>query len=359
MFQHHPGHGFTIWITGMQGAGKHTLAREVVTRLQRLERPVEFLDGPEWQSFTGKPPGETQEERLAVIRRTGFLARSLTRAGGFAVVAQVSPYKEARDALRREIGRFLEVFVDCPIETLKERDPTGRYAKAERGEIPNFIGVTEPYEPPRAPEVWYDSSRQSVDDAATAVLEALVREGALKPDDVGLSRKPRKPAGKKKKEPPRLIQAAAPAPKKPAAAGKQKVATAAKKAAKPEKKKTAPAKAPEKKLPVRAPAAAAKKKVAAKAAPKAPAKKAPAKKQKVPAARTRAPAQKAAPAKPAKAAVRARPAAKTARTTAAKKPAARVAAQKARTPAKASKAARAVKTSARPAKGKPSAGRRR
>ena len=193
MFGQNPGTGFTIWLTGMQGAGKRTLAREVVNRLKRLDKPVEYLDGPEWEVFVGRGPGGTKEERNALVRRAGFLARAITRAGGFPVVSHISPYRELREQLRREIGRFLEVFVDCPVETLLARDTRGEYQKAMRGEIKNFIGITDPYEPPGAPEVRYDSSKQSVDEGASMVLEALVREGVLAPADAGLARAPRKP----------------------------------------------------------------------------------------------------------------------------------------------------------------------
>jgi adenylylsulfate kinase len=208
MFAQHPGNGFTIWLTGMQGAGKRSLAREVANRLRRLGKPVEMLEGADWDVFLGKGPGSTKEERNAIVRRNGFISRVITRAGGFAIVAQISPYRETREAMRREIGRFLEVFVDCPdIMVLMNRDTTGQYMKAMKGEIPNFIGITDPYEPPSMPEVRYDSSKQTVDDGAQLILEALVREGVLEPSDVGLSRMPsKKDKEKKPRKPPANIQ---------------------------------------------------------------------------------------------------------------------------------------------------------
>lgn len=208
MFAQHPGTGFTLWLTGMQGAGKRSLAREVANRLRRLGKPVELLEGADWDVFLGKGPGSSKEERNAIIRRNGFISRVITRAGGFAIVPQISPYRETREAMRREIGRFLEVFVDCPdIMVLMNRDTSGQYQKAMKGEIPNFIGITDPYEPPSAPEVRYDSSKQTVDDGAAMILEALVREGVLQPSDIGLSRMPKKKEEEKKgKKPPPNIQ---------------------------------------------------------------------------------------------------------------------------------------------------------
>lgn len=303
MYAQHPGSGYTIWLTGMQGAGKRTLAREVAARLQRMGKPVELLDAPEWAPFVTMGPGETREERDALVRRIGFIARALTRAGGFVIVPAVSPTREVREAVRREIGRFLEVFVDCPIETLMERDRSGQYQKAMRGEIRNFIGVTDPYEPPASPEVTYDSSRSTVDEGAGAVVEALVREGAIVPGDAGMDKRPRRPRAPKAKAPPPPPRLVSPLPArgaKPAA----KPAAPAKPAAKVPVAKGVPvAKAPAGKAPAakapaaKAPAKAPPLKVVKSAKPSAPAKPAARKPEPAKKPAARAPAVKAAPKK--------------------------------------------------------------
>ncbi len=202
MFGQETGSGFTIWLTGMQLAGKKTLAREIAGWLKRLEKPVESLEGAEWEQFIGRDPGDSTEERNAIVRRTGFVARAITRAGGFAVTSLVSPYRDVREQLRREIGRFLEVFVDCPIEALLDRDTKGEYQKAMRGEIKNFIGITDPYEPPTAPEVRYDSSAQTAEEGAALVIEALVREGVLTEAEAGLAHAPAKLEKHRPRRPP-------------------------------------------------------------------------------------------------------------------------------------------------------------
>jgi adenylylsulfate kinase-like enzyme len=393
MFAQNPGTGFTIWITGMQGAGKSALAREVFSRLKRIEKPVEMLEGLDWDVFIGKGPGSTKEERNAIMRRAGFVARAITRAGGFVIVPQVSPIRETREALRREIGRFLEVFIDCPFDTLLARDTTGQYQKAMRGDIPNFIGVTDPYEPPGAPEVKFDSSKVSVDDGATMIMEALVREGALTPRDIGLSRMPRAPAedkDKKSKKPPEpilftpgsltlpkpspaakaeqaraaaaaakaaLTSKAIPVPARGAAAGKAaKAAPVAKikpeKAAKVKPEKIKPVKAakvkPEKIKPVKAAKVKPEKVKPVKAAKVKPAKAAKVKPEK--AAARRATKKPARAAKPAKAAARRREAP----ARAAKKTVAR--ARKSAPPVKAARKKIAAKTArAKPVKAKRSA----
>jgi adenylylsulfate kinase len=166
-----------IWFTGLPGAGKSTVADWVAERLRARGLPVERLDGDAVRQIF-PATGFTREERDSHIRRVGYLASRLERNGISVVASFVSPYAEARDFARRQCASFLEVWVNTPLEECERRDSKGLYARARRGELPNFTGVNDPYEPPRAPEVTVDASRLTVEEAGRAVLRALEQRGA-------------------------------------------------------------------------------------------------------------------------------------------------------------------------------------
>ncbi|MBI3971572.1 MAG: adenylyl-sulfate kinase, partial [Chloroflexi bacterium] len=151
--------GFTVWLTGLSGAGKTTLAERLVAELAARGQQPEVLDGDVVRTHLSKGLGFSKEDRDTNIRRIAFVGSLVTRQGGVVLVAAISPYRETRDEARAQIeaaGRgkgFVEVYVECPLEELVRRDVKGLYAKALRGEIANFTGVSDPYEPPLAPAV--------------------------------------------------------------------------------------------------------------------------------------------------------------------------------------------------------------
>jgi adenylyl-sulfate kinase len=209
--------GFIIWITGMNGSGKSTLARFLQHRLALASRRVELLDADDPAEILTRGLGCTKDDRDTAVKRVGHVAKMLFRNGAVAVCASLSPYREARDTLRREARRFVEIFVDCDMETLLSRDPI--YKKAMAGEVKNVPGVDDPYEPPTHAEVTVHSNSESVEAAAARVFQALVDLKYVGPSEFvrltgGQRPKRSRPAGRKKLA-PRV--AARNAPKKIAA----------------------------------------------------------------------------------------------------------------------------------------------
>lgn len=192
--------GFVVWFTGMLGTGKTTLANYVAARLRQVGRSVEILDEEEVSESLFSGLGDSKDERKAIVRRLGYVANLLSRNNVAVLVAASSPYKAGREENRRLLGRYVEVFVDCATETLIQRDSTGQYKKALSGEIPNFIGITEPYEPPGSPEVTVHSESESVDSAGTRIFQALLDLTYVSTDELkvitGTRMKPT-PPGKK------------------------------------------------------------------------------------------------------------------------------------------------------------------
>jgi len=182
--------GFTLWFTGLSGAGKSTLARQVEQILRQRGMKVEVLDGDVVRTNLSKGLGFSKEDRDTNIRRIGFVCHLLTRNDVVAIAAAISPYKAIRDENRNLVGRFVEVYCRCSLEVLQERDVKGLYAKALAGEIPNFTGVSDPYEPPDNPEVVIDSDRETEEESAAKIVRTLELMGYIPAEGTGVDYSP-------------------------------------------------------------------------------------------------------------------------------------------------------------------------
>jgi len=171
--------GFTVWFTGLPSSGKSTLATLLQQRLSEMGYPVELLDGDEVRKRLTKGLGFCKEDRDENIRRISYVAKLLTRVGAVAIVSAISPYRAIREEARAEIGNFVEVYVSCPLEECVRRDVKGLYRKALTGEIPNFTGISDPYEPPLAPEVVVETDRETPEESLARILTTLRALGYL------------------------------------------------------------------------------------------------------------------------------------------------------------------------------------
>ena len=170
--------GAIVWLTGLSGAGKTTLAHAVAAK---LSRPCEIMDGDEVREFLSEGLGFTKEDRDTNSHRIGFVARLLAKHGVLVFVAAISPYRETRAALRKlseDAGHaFVEVYVNAPLETVAARDVKGLYKRAQAGEIERFTGVSDPYEAPTSAEVEVFTDRESQAESAQKIVDALDARG--------------------------------------------------------------------------------------------------------------------------------------------------------------------------------------
>ena len=166
--------GFTLWFTGLSGAGKTTISKIVEEQLRERGSKVEVLDGDVIRENLSKGLGFSKEDRDTNIRRIAFVADLLSRNGVPVITAAISPYRELRDEARELMGdRFIEVFVKASVEVCAERDVKGLYEKAFKGEIKEFTGVSDPYEPPLNAELTLDTEHDSAEEDAARVLSLL------------------------------------------------------------------------------------------------------------------------------------------------------------------------------------------
>jgi len=175
--------GFTLWFTGLSGAGKSTLADSVVEHLRARGMKVEVLDGDVVRTNLSKGLGFSREDRDTNVYRIGWVCEVLSRNNVVAVAAAISPYREVRDNIRKKIDNFVEIFVDVPVEEAINRDVKGLYKKAIAGEIENFTGISDPYEPPGNPEVVCRTADESLEESTQKILDYL--EGRVFCQDKG------------------------------------------------------------------------------------------------------------------------------------------------------------------------------
>ena len=173
--------GFTLWFTGLPCSGKSTLAEIIAPELARRGRTVDILDGDVVRTNLTKGLGFSKEDRDENIRRIGFVCGLITKHGGIAISAAISPYRSVRDEVRAKIENFVEVFVDTPLELCIQRDVKGMYKKAIAGEMKNFTGISDPYEPPQHPEIVIHTQKESEQESAARILGSLERMGLIEP----------------------------------------------------------------------------------------------------------------------------------------------------------------------------------
>ena len=171
--------GFTLWFTGMSGAGKSTLSQLLEARLRQIGVKVEVLDGDIVRQYLSKGLGFSREDRDENIRRIGFVCELLSRNGVIAIAAAISPYRAVREEVRARIPNFVEVYMECPVEVLAERDVKGLYKKALAGELTRFTGISDPYEPPLAPEVTVNSSNETPEQSLERIWVTLTAMGLI------------------------------------------------------------------------------------------------------------------------------------------------------------------------------------
>ncbi len=171
--------GFTVWFTGLPSSGKSTLARLIEKRLTDNGFHTEVLDGDEVRLRLSKGLGYSKEDRDENIRRISYVASIITRCGAIAITCAISPYRNIREEARKEIGRFVEVYVKCPVEECIKRDIKGLYKKALSGEIPNFTGISDPYEEPLKADIVVETNNETIEESSNKILSYLTKFGYL------------------------------------------------------------------------------------------------------------------------------------------------------------------------------------
>ena len=171
--------GFTLWFTGLSGAGKSTIASILEKKIKDLGLKIEILDGDIVRTHLSKGLGFSKEDRDTNIRRIGYVASLLSRNNVIVITAAISPYKDIRNEVREMHENFIEIYAKCPLEVVEKRDVKGLYKKARAGEIPQFTGVSDPYEEPINPEIIVQTDKETPEESATKILKWLRENGFI------------------------------------------------------------------------------------------------------------------------------------------------------------------------------------
>jgi adenylylsulfate kinase len=171
--------GFVVWLTGLPGSGKTTIAIELEPELRKLGRPVEVLDGDEIRQNLSRGLGFSREDRETHLKRVTYVAKLLSRCGVGVIAAFISPYRSIREYARKETTNFVEVYVKCSVETCARRDPKGLYKKASSGEIVDLTGPQDVYEEPTEPDLLLDTEKLTVRECVDAIKRKLDEMGLI------------------------------------------------------------------------------------------------------------------------------------------------------------------------------------
>lgn len=171
--------GFVLWFTGLSGSGKSIIADKVAEKLKERGLRIERLDGDIVRKSLTKDLGFSENDRNENIKRVTFVAKLLSRNDVGVIASFISPYREIRNHVRKEVTNFIEVYTKCPLDVCIQRDPKGLYKKALNGEIENFTGVSHPYEEPENPEILLETDKESIEESVNKVIKKIEEFGLV------------------------------------------------------------------------------------------------------------------------------------------------------------------------------------